>query len=86
MILIEPRFQLNYALTDFLSVELLGEIKNQTTSQIIDLQQDFLGLDLHAGHHPQGGWILNGSRESQPEKPACYGFQTRRLRALRTPR
>lgn len=69
MILIEPRFQLNYALTNFLSVELLGEIKNQTTSQIIDLQQDFLGIEKRR-------WILanNESIPIQKSMQASCGF------------
>jgi len=69
MILLEPRFQLNYALTDFLSVELLGEIKNQTTSQIIDLQQDFLGVEKRR-------WILanNESIPIQKSTQVSCGF------------
>jgi hypothetical protein len=43
--IIEPRFQFNQALTSDLRLEILGEQKSQTLSQIIDLQQDFLGVE-----------------------------------------
>jgi hypothetical protein len=41
----EPRIQLNYKLTPFFQLEIMGESKHQTTSQIVDLQQDFLGIE-----------------------------------------
>ncbi|RZJ67107.1 MAG: TonB-dependent receptor [Flavobacterium sp.] len=41
----EPRLQSNYKLTDDLRIEALAEFKSQTSSQVIDLQQDFLGLE-----------------------------------------
>jgi hypothetical protein len=44
-VLIEPRIQFNRALSNNLRLEILGELKSQTVSQIIDLQQDFLGLE-----------------------------------------
>ncbi|NNT72116.1 TonB-dependent receptor plug domain-containing protein [Flavobacterium sp. IMCC34852] len=43
--LLEPRVQFNQALTSTLRLEILGEQKSQTLSQIIDLQQDFLGIE-----------------------------------------
>ncbi len=43
--IIEPRVQFNYIFSEKLSLEVLGERKSQTTSQIIDLQQDFLGIE-----------------------------------------
>ncbi|MBF6641118.1 TonB-dependent receptor plug domain-containing protein [Flavobacterium sp. J49] len=43
--LLEPRVQFNQALTSALRLEVLGEQKSQTLSQIIDLQQDFLGVE-----------------------------------------
>lgn len=45
LFLIEPRIQFNYALSRNLHLEVLGEMKSQTASQVIDLQQDFLGLE-----------------------------------------
>lgn len=41
----EPRIQLNYKFTPFFQLEIMGESKHQTTSQIVDLQQDFLGIE-----------------------------------------
>jgi len=43
--LIEPRIQLNHALSSSIRLELLAEQKSQTLSQLIDLQQDFLGIE-----------------------------------------
>lgn len=41
----EPRFGLNHRLNDYFSLELLGEFKHQNTSQVINFQNDFLGLE-----------------------------------------
>lgn len=43
--LIEPRLQLNYKLFQPFEIEVQAEQKNQTFSQIVDLQQDFLGIE-----------------------------------------
>jgi CarboxypepD_reg-like domain/TonB dependent receptor/TonB-dependent Receptor Plug Domain len=43
--LLEPRIQLSQKLSPNFSIEILGEQKSQTLSQIIDLQQDFLGIE-----------------------------------------
>lgn len=43
--IIEPRLQFNQKINENLTLEILGEQKNQTLSQIIDLQQDFLGIE-----------------------------------------
>ncbi|WP_411031175.1 TonB-dependent receptor plug domain-containing protein [Spongiimicrobium sp. 3-5] len=50
--IIEPRLNVNYALTGNLKVEVLGEFKSQTTNQIIDLEQNFLGIEKRR-------WILS---------------------------
>jgi len=42
---IEPRLQFSLTLTQTLKLEILGEQKSQTASQIIDLQRDFLGIE-----------------------------------------
>ena len=42
---IEPRLQFSYTLTRTLKLEILGEQKSQSASQIIDLQRDFLGIE-----------------------------------------
>lgn len=41
----EPRAVINHKLTDKWSLDVAGEFKSQTTSQIIDLQNDFLGVE-----------------------------------------
>ncbi len=43
--IIEPRFSLNHKLSDWFSVEVSGESKHQNTSQIINFQNDFLGVE-----------------------------------------
>jgi hypothetical protein len=43
--LIEPRIQFNQKLTTHLTLEIVGEQKSQTLSQVIDLQKDFLGIE-----------------------------------------
>ncbi|MBD0850717.1 TonB-dependent receptor [Maribacter arenosus] len=42
---IEPRLNVNYELVDNLKMELQGEFKNQTTHQVVDLEQNFLGVE-----------------------------------------
>lgn len=43
--LIEPRFTVNYKFLDYFRLEVLGEVKSQSITQIIDLQQDFFGIE-----------------------------------------
>ena len=43
--LVEPRLAFNQKLSDYWSVEVLDEFKSQTATQIIDLQNDFLGVE-----------------------------------------
>lgn len=42
---VEPRFNLSYELLEDFYLEILGEQKSQVTSQSIDLQTDFLGVE-----------------------------------------
>ncbi len=42
---IEPRLQFHYNFSESFSTEIQGERKSQVTSQVIDLQQDFLGIE-----------------------------------------
>ncbi len=49
---VEPRMVFRKDLSPSVSLELMGEFKNQTTSQIIDLQSDFLGVEKRR-------WILS---------------------------
>ncbi|MDC8005520.1 TonB-dependent receptor [Aureisphaera galaxeae] len=41
----EPRLSLTHRFLNYFTFELLGELKSQTTSQIIDFQNDFLGVE-----------------------------------------
>jgi hypothetical protein len=41
----EPRLAFNQKFLSNFSLEILGEMKSQTTSQVIDLQNDFLGIE-----------------------------------------
>ena len=43
--LLEPRLSLTHKFSDFFQFEILGEFKHQNTSQIINFQNDFLGLE-----------------------------------------
>lgn len=53
-LLIEPRIRFNQTFLKNFKVELLGELKSQTTSQIIDLQKDFLGIEKRR-------WVLSNN-------------------------
>lgn len=50
----EPRVSLNYNFLNDFKLEFLGEMKSQVTSQIIDLAQDFLGVENKR-------WILSNN-------------------------
>ena len=52
----EPRFAVNQSITSNLKLEILGEFKSQTTSQIIDFQNDFLGVEKRR-------WILSNNND-----------------------
>ena len=67
--IMEPRLVAGYKLFPFLSLELLGEFKNQPITQVIDLQNDFLGVEKRR-------WILSDD-ENIPviqSKQASVGF------------
>lgn len=49
---IEPRLNMTYTLAPHLKTEVLGEYKSQATNQIIDLEQNFLGIEKRR-------WILS---------------------------
>ncbi|NKI33185.1 TonB-dependent receptor [Croceivirga thetidis] len=51
-VLIEPRLNLNFRMAKHLRAQILGEFKSQTTNQIIDLEQNFLGIEKRR-------WILS---------------------------
>lgn len=54
--IVEPRINANYKVTPAVSVKLQGEQKSQALSQIIDLQEDFLGVENRR-------WILANDRD-----------------------
>lgn len=56
--LFEPRFRISYQLSNYFSTQILAEKKHQTSSQIVDLQQDFLGVEKRR-------WVL-ANNESIP--------------------
>jgi len=43
--IVEPRLSFNQKINSFLNLEILGEFKHQITSQVINLQNDFLGIE-----------------------------------------
>lgn len=43
--IIEPRFSFSQQITEPLTLEVLGEFKHQNTSQVINFQNDFLGIE-----------------------------------------
>lgn len=50
----EPRLSFTQKFADHFRFEILGELKSQTTSQVIDLQNDFLGVEKRR-------WILSNN-------------------------
>jgi len=53
---VEPRLNVNFKLKDYWRAELLGEYKSQSTNQVIDLEQNFLGIEKRR-------WILSDENE-----------------------
>ncbi|WP_246041062.1 TonB-dependent receptor plug domain-containing protein [Flavivirga rizhaonensis] len=56
LFLAEPRLRFNQRFLNNFKFEVLGEFKHQTTSQIIDLQNDFLGIENRR-------WVLSNNNE-----------------------
>lgn len=54
--LTEPKISITYVLSSLFNVEINAEQAHQTTSQIIDLQQDFLGIEKRR-------WILSNNED-----------------------
>ncbi|WP_223033016.1 TonB-dependent receptor plug domain-containing protein [Hanstruepera marina] len=52
----EPRISINQTFLKDFRLEILGELKSQTTSQIIDLQNDFLGIEKRR-------WVLANNKD-----------------------
>ncbi|PKB45144.1 outer membrane receptor protein involved in Fe transport [Cellulophaga sp. RHA19] len=54
--ILEPRLNVNYNIAKNLNASILGEYKSQSTNQIIDLEQNFLGIEKRR-------WILANEDE-----------------------
>ena len=54
LLLAEPRLSFSQRFLNHFRFEILGEFKSQTTSQIIDLQNDFLGIEKRR-------WVLSNN-------------------------
>jgi TonB-dependent Receptor Plug Domain len=69
MFLVEPRLSFSQRFLNDFRFEVLGEIKSQTTSQIIDLQNDFLGIEKRR-------WILSNNNDIPviKSKQASFGL------------
>ena len=52
--IIEPRFSLNQKIFNHFTLEVLGELKHQNTSQIVNFQNDFLGIEKRR-------WLLSNN-------------------------
>ena len=52
----EPRLSFNHRFSEHFTFELLGELKSQTTSQVIDFQNDFLGVENRR-------WVLSNEED-----------------------
>lgn len=57
----EPRLQLNYMLAPSWQLEALAEMKSQTTSQVVELQGDFLGIEKRR-------WVLSNNNDIPVQK------------------
>lgn len=55
-LVIEPRLTFTQNFLEYFSLEILGEMKNQSMTQIIDLQSDFLGVEKRR-------WVLSNDAD-----------------------
>ncbi len=72
-LLVEPRLNLRYQFLKDIALKVQGEFKNQSATQIIDFQDDFLGVENRR-------WIL-ADEQSIPiseSQQAALGFQYKR--------
>ncbi len=75
--LTEPRLSFNQRFLDYFKVEVLAEIKSQTTSQIIDRQNDFLGVEKRR-------WVLADNTQNPiiKSKQASIGIHYNKNKLL----
>jgi hypothetical protein len=69
-LLIEPRLNIRQKLSNRFALKLEGEFKNQSATQIVDFQNDFLGVENRR-------WILadNSSIPIATSKQGSFGFE-----------
>tara|TARA_R110002049_G_scaffold993_3_gene7164 strand:+ start:38915 stop:41479 length:2565 start_codon:yes stop_codon:yes gene_type:complete len=69
-ILIEPRVNIRQKLSNQFALKLQGEFKNQSATQIVDFQDDFLGVENRR-------WILANEQNIpiSESKQASFGFE-----------
>lgn len=69
-ILMEPRLNFRQKLSHYFALKLQGEFKNQSATQIIDFQDDFLGVENRR-------WILADEKEIKisESKQASFGLE-----------
>lgn len=74
---LEPRLAISQKIIPHLSVEVLGELKSQVTTQIIDLQTDFLGVEKRR-------WVLVNDQDVPliRSKQVSLGLQYNRPKFL----
>ncbi len=68
-LLLEPRLALNYKINNSLSVEVLTELKSQYTTQQIDYQSDFMGIEKRR-------WVLSNDESVPLLKSTQYSVGT----------
>ena len=73
--LIEPRISFQQKMGERFTLEVLGELKSQTTTQVIDFQNDFLGVENRK-------WIVSNNNSSTSQnvpilnsRQLSFGFQ-----------
>ncbi|MFV9550173.1 carboxypeptidase-like regulatory domain-containing protein [Algibacter sp. PT7-4] len=76
-LIIEPRLNFRQKLSSQIALKLQGEFKNQSATQIIDFQDDFLGVENRR-------WILanNGSIPISESKQGSFGVEFNRKNLL----
>ncbi|MBX9889152.1 MAG: TonB-dependent receptor [Flavobacteriaceae bacterium] len=69
-VLIEPRINIRQKISKLLAIKLEGEFKNQTSTQIIDFEDDFLGVEKRR-------WVLvdNETIPIATSKQASFGIE-----------
>jgi len=77
--LVEPRLHINQRFLNYFRVELSAEYKSQSTTQIIDLQKDFLGIEKRR-------WVLanNTTIPVVKSKQASFGLSYNKNKLLLT--